>query len=90
MKVVEVLKMYGTWCGPCKVYSPVFDKVSSEMVDSEIKFVDVDIDKEENQDLLVKFKVKGVPTTVKIYDSGEFQTKVGMMNETQLKEFINN
>jgi thioredoxin 1 len=89
MKVKQVLKMYGDWCSPCKVYAPTFDKVSNEMSDSGIEFVDVDIDKEENQDLLVKFKIKGVPTTVKIYDSGEFETKGGMLNEFQLKEFIN-
>lgn len=90
MKVKQVLKMHGTWCTPCKVYAPVFEKVSNEMADSGIEFIDVDIDKEENQELLVKFKIKGVPTTVKIYDSGESQTIVGPINEFQLKQFIDN
>lgn len=89
MKVKQVLKMYGTWCGPCKVYAPVFEKVSKEMSESGIEFLDIDIDKEENQELLIKFKVKGVPTTVKVYETGEFQTLVGMVNEFQLKEFVN-
>lgn len=90
MKVTKVYKYFGTWCGPCKVYAPVFDKVVNQMALSSIEFIDVDVDKPENADLVVMHKIKGVPATVKVYESGDFESKVGMMNEFQLREFVSN
>jgi thioredoxin 1 len=88
MKVEKVYKYFGTWCGPCKVYAPVFEKVADQMALSKVEFIDVDIDKPENSDLIIKHKIKGVPTTVKVYENGDFESKVGMINEFQLREFI--
>lgn len=90
MKVKKVYKYFGTWCGPCKVYAPVFDKVVNQMALSGIEFIDVDVDLPENADLVMQHKIKGVPATVKVYESGNFESKVGTMNEFQLREFVSN
>jgi thiol-disulfide isomerase/thioredoxin len=90
MKISKVYKFYAEWCGPCKVYAPTFEKVSSEMNDSGIEFSNVDIDTPDSMDLVVGFKVKGVPMTVKVYENGEHITRVGALNEFELKEFLNN
>ena len=70
MKVAKVYKYFGTWCGPCKVYAPVFDKVVNQMALSSIEFIDVDVDLPENADLVMQHKIRGVPATVKVYDNG--------------------
>lgn len=88
MKVKKVYKYFGTWCGPCKVYAPVFEKVVDQMALSEIEFFDIDVDLPENEELVKMHKIRGVPATVKVYESGEFESKVGMMNEFQLREFV--
>ena len=90
MKVAKVYKYFGTWCGPCKVYAPVFDKVVNQMALSSIEFIDVDVDLPENADLVMQHKIRGVPATVKVYDNGELEVKVGMINEFQLREFVSN
>jgi thiol-disulfide isomerase/thioredoxin len=90
MKVAKVYKYFGTWCGPCKVYAPVFDKVVNQMALSSIEFIDVDVDLPENAELVIQHKIRGVPATVKVYDSGEFEAKVGLINEFQLREFVSN
>ena len=90
MKVAKVYKYFGTWCGPCKVYAPVFDKVVNQMALSSIEFIDVDVDLPENADLVMQHKIRGVPATVKVYDNEEFEVKVGMINEFQLREFVSN
>lgn len=90
MKVAKVYKYFGTWCGPCKVYAPVFDKVVNQMALSSIEFIDVDVDLPENADLVMQHKIRGVPATVKVYDNGDFETKVGLINEFQLREFVSN
>ena len=90
MKVAKEYKYFGTWCGPCKVYAPVFDKVVNQMALSSIEFIDVDVDLPENADLVMQHKIRGVPATVKVYDNGELEVKVGMINEFQLREFVSN
>lgn len=88
MKIEKVYKYFGTWCGPCKAYAPIFEKVVDQMAATNTEFIDIDIDKPENSDLIIKHKIKGVPTTVKVYENGDFKSKVGMMDEFQLKDFI--
>ena len=39
-----VIDFYADWCGPCKVFSPIFEKVSQELED--VKFVRVNVDEE--------------------------------------------
>jgi thiol-disulfide isomerase/thioredoxin len=90
MKVSKVYKFYAEWCGPCKVYAPTFDRVASEMNGSGVEFENVDIDTPDSMDLVVNYKVKGVPMTVKVYEDGSHSTRVGALNEFQLKEFILN
>ena len=43
IKDIAVVDFYATWCGPCKMFGPVFEEVSKE---SNINFVKVDVDKE--------------------------------------------
>jgi thioredoxin 1 len=60
--VKKVYKMSATWCGPCKVYAPVFESVSKldEYKDIEFKEFDSDV----NEDLFIKYGIRGVPTTL--------------------------
>ena len=44
----KVIKFYATWCGPCKVYGKVWDKVTPTYTD-QIQFANIDIDKEIDQ-----------------------------------------
>ena len=40
---VVVVDFFATWCGPCKMLSPVIDELSGEL--ENVNFVKVDIDK---------------------------------------------
>lgn len=88
MDKIKILKLSASWCGPCKMYAPVFEKVKSEYAYSNIEFISIDIDEEENADLLNQYSVKGVPTTIKVLEDGSFTKISGMMQEAQLKNFI--
>ena len=37
-----IIDFYATWCGPCKVISPIFEKLSNENSGAEFFKVDVD------------------------------------------------
>ena len=54
---VVVVDFFATWCGPCKMLSPVIDELSGEL--ENVNFVKVDID--QSMDLAQKFKIVSVP-----------------------------
>ena len=81
----KVIKFYADWCGPCKLYAPIFDKVSQELKD-EAEFVNVNIEKD-TTGLAAEYKVGSIPTTILINGENQ-QTKVGRLEEDVLKEFI--
>lgn len=61
-----VIDFWATWCGPCKRYSPVFQRLARDMrrehEDKPVAFLSVDVDR--NQALARSYRVKAVPTTV--------------------------
>ena len=49
-----ILDFYGTWCMPCRMMKPIFEKVSKEnTTDVQMYFVNVD----ENRELAIKYGV---------------------------------
>ena len=59
IKDIAVVDFYATWCGPCKMFGPVFEEVSKE---SNINFVKVDVDKE--NDIARRYGVMTIPTVI--------------------------
>jgi thioredoxin 1 len=85
-----IVDFHATWCGPCKVMKPIYEKVANEMKSQnpEVQLYTMDVDK--NRDLVVSLGVRSVPT-IKSFNNGEvIATKVGVIHETQLSEMANN
>ena len=80
-----IVDFYATWCGPCKMLSPVFESVSEEIKDS--KFIKVDVDKFE--ELCRNYKVMSVPTLILFENGKEVKRKIGFIPKEQLIKFIN-
>lgn len=81
----KVIKFYADWCGPCKLYAPIFERVSQELKD-EAEFINVNIEKD-TTGLAAEYKVGSIPTTILVNGENK-QTKVGRLEEDVLKEFI--
>lgn len=58
--MVKVLKFSAAWCGPCKMLSPVFDQIKSEI--SGVNYIDIDVDT--HPELVQAYSVTGVPLVV--------------------------
>lgn len=80
---MKVLKFEASWCGPCKMLSKVLEGAQGKYT-TEIEVVDIDA----NPDLAKQYGIRGVPTMVKLDGEKEVGRKVGMMNESQLLEFL--
>ena len=63
---------YADWCGPCKMMSPVIDKLSEEYA-GKIKVGKVNVD--ENSDLAMKYGIMSIPNMV-FFKNGEVVDRV--------------
>lgn len=79
-----VVDFFATWCGPCKMLGPVFEKVSDEVND--VKFVKLDVDK--FNDIAREYGVMSVPTLILFENGKEVKKEIGFMSEDKLKDFI--
>ena len=79
-----VIKYGANWCGPCKAYSPTFNRVASEV--SGVLFQSVDVDS--GDPIIIEHGIRNVPTTVVIDGNGNVRKQSGVMSVEQLKTFI--
>lgn len=72
------------WCGPCKTFGPIMEKVAA----TGIPVVKVNVD--EDQELSVEYNIGNVPTVVKVDSMGEVSDKfVGIKSEQDVINFYN-
>ena len=83
IKERAVVDFYATWCGPCKMFGPIFEELSEE---SDINFVKLDVDK--NEDIARKYGVMTIPTVILFENGEEVKKHIGLMNKEELVEFI--
>ena len=74
---------YADWCGPCKMMSPVIDKLAEEY-EGKIKVGKVNVD--ENSDLAVRYGIMSIPNMV-FFKNGEVADRVvGAIPKPAMKE----
>lgn len=77
-----VVDVYATWCGPCKMITPIFEELSKEL-SSTYKFVKLNIDEE--RDIAIQYNVSSIPTFL-FFKGGQLVAKeTGFMNKDALK-----
>ena len=85
-----IVDFWGTWCQPCRVLKPAFEKVAEEYrkENSEVQLYTMDVDK--NKEFAASLGVRAIPT-VKLFSGGkEVHTQSGIQMEPQIKQLINN
>jgi len=73
-----------TWCGPCKMLSPVLEELSKEMKDVSFYKVDADVD----VSLVTDFDVVSVPTLIVFQDGKIINRASGFVNKDKLITLI--
>ncbi|RDY29022.1 thioredoxin [Romboutsia weinsteinii] len=79
---VTVVDFFATWCGPCKMLTPVFEALGQEM-DGEARFVKVDID--QSLEIAQQFRISTVPTMMIFKDGKPVESLVGFMPKEKIK-----
>jgi thioredoxin 1 len=83
---MKYLKFEASWCGACKMVQPQLNKVSAEGITVE------KIDAEKNNQMVMEYNIKNLPTVILVDDSGkEVYRNVGSkMKAADLVETYNN
>jgi len=72
-----------TWCGPCKMFSPVFEQVMNETGTNYQK-----IDAELMKESAAQYNITGVPTLIFEKDGSIIHRHTGVMSRPQLEKII--
>ena len=71
------------WCGPCKQFGPVMDRVAAQGIP--VKKLNVDY----TPDAITRYGVKSVPTVVLVENDQEIKRFTGARSMQQVIDFYN-
>ncbi len=88
----EVLKAEGTvlvdfwatWCGPCRMLSPIVDEVASERPDVKVGKINVD----EQPELAQQFGIMSIPTLLVFKNGEKVQKSVGLIPKEKVEALL--
>ncbi len=75
-----LIDFWASWCGPCRMLSPIVDDVAEERDD--IKVCKINVDEEE--ELAMKFGVMSIPMLVVIKDGKITNKSVGVIPKSDI------
>lgn len=85
-KSLVVIDFWAEWCGPCKIYAPIFQEVADDMSGADVAFVKVDVDK--HHALAAEYKVRSIPHTLLIKNGEIVDAIVGAVRTDELSSRI--
>lgn len=83
--VPVMIDFWATWCGPCRMLTPVIEQLGNEVTNAKIGKINVD----EEQDLAMQFNVMSIPTVIVIKDGKEVGRSVGVKPKSALLKMLN-
>ena len=65
-----LVDFWASWCGPCRMLSPIVDQIAEERTDIKVCKVNVD----EQEELAMRFGIMSIPTLI-VFKNGEIVKK---------------
>ncbi|ALS38184.1 thioredoxin 1 [Enterococcus rotai] len=81
-----LIDFWATWCGPCRMQSPILEQLSEEYDESEVKITKMDVD--ENPETPASFGIMSIPTLLLKKDGEVVEKAVGVHSKEQLRALI--
>lgn len=82
---VVLVDFWAPWCGPCKMQTPILEKVAVAVGD---KAVISKVNVDESPELAAKYGVRSIPTLILLKDGENKQQFVGLQKEAALVSAI--
>ena len=84
-EVPVLIDFWANWCGPCRMMSPVIDKIAEEMGDK-VKVCKVNVD--ENHELAEKYEIMTIPAFIVIKNGAESGRTIGVQPKEDILKLI--
>lgn len=82
---ITIVDFWATWCGPCKMFAPVFENVSKKL--ESIKFCKLNVD-EDSENICKDLGIMSIPTTIIFKNGKEIKRNIGFISEDELIELL--
>ena len=79
-----LVDFWADWCGPCKMLSPVIDKLAEELDD--VKVCKVNVDTEPT--ISIEYNIMSIPTLIVFENCVEVNSSVGLVSKEEVLELL--
>jgi thioredoxin 1 len=79
-----LLDFWASWCGPCRMVSPIVDEIARERSDIKVGKINVD----EQRDLAAAFNVMSIPTLVVMKDGKAVHQAMGARPKAEILSML--
>jgi thioredoxin 1 len=80
-----LVDFFATWCGPCKMMTPILQEVARDMGDR-VRIIKIDVDR--NPAVSQRFQVQAVPTVMLFHKGKIVWRHAGVASSAQLKKVV--
>ena len=80
-----LIDFWASWCGPCRMVSPIVDEIADEVTDKKIGKINVD----EQPELAKAFSIVSIPTLIVVKDGKVVNTSVGVKHKDAILNMLN-
>lgn len=80
-----LLDFWASWCGPCKMLSPIVEEIAEAYDDIKVGKVNVD----EQSELAQQYKIMSIPTLLIFKDGKLKETSIGVKSKTDILTLLN-
>ena len=79
-----LVDFWATWCGPCRMLSPLVEALAESRADIAVGKVDVD----DNEELAARFGIQSIPTLLLFKDGQLVERSLGYIPQPALEAFV--
>ena len=79
-KKTVLIDFWASWCGPCKMLSPIVSEIAEENSDIDVGKINVD----EEAELSLEFSIMSIPTLIVFKDGKAVKKSIGLVSKQEI------